>query len=70
MEELIKKLEWYKKIEVLRVIRGWSQYEAANRCFTGQKNYWSWEKGKVFPRKNSRKAICRAFGVKEREIFN
>lgn len=69
MNELIKKLPWYKKIEILRVIKGWSQDEAAERCFTGQKNYWSWEKGVVYPRKNSRRAISQAFSISENEIF-
>lgn len=70
MSDLIKNLTWNKKMEVLRTIKGWSQDEAAEKCFTGQRAYWGWETGKTYPRKNSRRAIAQAFGVKEEEIFN
>lgn len=69
MSEVINNLSWNKKIEVLRVIKGWSQAEAAEKCFTGQKAFWSWEVGQVYPRKNSRRAIASAFDVKEEDIF-
>ncbi|BBK77355.1 helix-turn-helix transcriptional regulator [Clostridium butyricum] len=69
MADLIKNLTWNKKMEVLRTIKGWSQDEAAEKCFTGQRAYWGWEIGKTYPRKNSRRAIAQAFGVKEEEIF-
>lgn len=69
MSDLIKKLTWNKKIEVLRTIKGWSQSEAAEKCNTGQKNYWAWEKGESYPRKNSRIAISKAFEIDENEIF-
>lgn len=70
MSELFNSLEWFKRIEVLRTMKGWTQDKAAKECFTGQKNYWQWEAGKVYPRKNSRLAISRAFNVKEDEIFS
>ena len=69
MNEVINNLPWNKKIEILRVLTGWSQSEAANECYTGQKAFWSWESGRVYPRKNSRRAIASAFGVKEEDIF-
>lgn len=69
MNELIAGLPWYKKIEILRIIKGWTQEEAAEKCFTKQKAYWTWEKGNVYPRKNSRRAISQAFEVDENEIF-
>jgi len=69
MADLFKELPWNKKIEVLRTMKGWSQEEAAEECFTGQKAYWGWEKGNNFPRKNSRRAIARAFDISEKEIF-
>lgn len=69
MSDLISSLKWCKKIEVLRTIKGWTQQEAAEKCFTGQKAYWAWESGQTYPRKNSRIAIARAFEVKEEEIF-
>lgn len=69
MSEIINNLPWNKKIEVLRVVKGWSQSEAAKKCYTGQKAFWSWESGQVYPRKNSRRAIASAFDVKEEDIF-
>lgn len=70
MGDLIKNLKWNKKIEVLRTIKGWSQTEAAEKCNTGQKSYWSWESGERYPHKNNRIAIARAFNVSEDEIFD
>lgn len=70
MSELVEKLPWNKKLEVLRVIKGWSQTQAAEKCNTNQKNFWNWETGDVYPRKNSRVAIANAFGVKEKELFS
>lgn len=69
MLEIFEKLSWNKKLEVLRIMKSWNQEQAAEKCFTGQKTYWSWEKGAVYPRKNSRRAICQAFNVSEDEIF-
>lgn len=70
LHDIIEKLAWFKKIEVLRVSKGWSQEETAAKCFTNQKTYWNWEKGESYPRKNSRRAISQAFEVAEDEIFN
>lgn len=69
MSEIFKGLTWNKKMEILRVIKGWSQREAAEQCNTNQKMYWAWETGKNYPRKNSRIAISQALGVAENEIF-
>lgn len=69
MSELFRNLSWNKKIEVIRTMKGWNQEEAAEKCFTGQKTYWGWEKGNNYPRKNSRRAIAQAFEVSEEEIF-
>lgn len=69
MMDLFKEVSWNKKIEILRVIKGWSQEETANKCNTEQKTFWLWEKGKTYPRKNSRRAIAQAFNIPEVEIF-
>lgn len=68
--DIFIKLPWYKKIQVLRVVKGWNQIEAANKCLTHQKVYWLWEKGKKYPRLASRKAIADAYGVKIEDIFS
>ncbi|MHC1683458.1 MAG: helix-turn-helix transcriptional regulator [Clostridiaceae bacterium] len=70
MKDIFKNLPWNKKIEVLRIIKGWTQNDAAEKCNTNQKTYWSWEVGERYPRKNSRLAIVKAFEVRQEEIFN
>lgn len=69
IEEIIKNAPWYKKIEVLRILQGWTQEEAAEKCGTSPRIYWNWEKGISYPRTLSRRAIARAFGVPVEEIF-
>ena len=64
-----EKLPWNEKLKILRTLKKMSQNEAAERCCTTQKIYWSWESGKSFPRKNSRRAIASAFQVKEAHLF-
>ncbi|MBO8183641.1 MAG: helix-turn-helix transcriptional regulator [Archaeoglobus sp.] len=65
----IQQIPWYKRIEILRTIKGWTQEKAAEMCGTTQKVYWLWENGKSYPRLNSKRAIARAFGVSVNEIF-
>ena len=69
IEEMFNKLPWYKRMEVLRVAKGWGQRQAGEECLTNNKNYWLWEKGKSYPRRASRKAIADAYGVKMECIF-
>jgi len=68
--EIINNLTWYKRLEVLRVAKGWDQRQASDECFTYNKNYWNWEKGKSYPRYRSRVAIANAFGIKMEYIFH
>jgi transcriptional regulator with XRE-family HTH domain len=70
ISELISSLPWYKKLEILRVIHGWSQEETAKKCGTIRKNYWLWETGQTMPRYNSKRAIAIAFKVTIIEIFD
>jgi transcriptional regulator with XRE-family HTH domain len=65
----IQELPWNKKILILRVARDWSQVEAAERCGTTQKVWWTWENGKKYPRYNSQRAIARIFNVSVKELF-
>jgi len=69
IDSLMRSLGWNKRIEVLRITKGWSQSRAANECGTSQKVYWLWEKGLSSPRNNSRIAIAKAFEVSVEEIF-
>ena len=69
MEELFINLSWNKKLEVLRIMKGWSQREAAEACGTNQKGYWNWENGLRTPNNDSKKNIAKAFGIHVNEIF-
>lgn len=69
VEELYLRAPWYKRLEIIRIALDLSQYEAAQKCGTNQRTYWSWEKGINNPIKNSRKAISYAFSIPEEEIF-
>lgn len=62
-------LPWNKKLEVLRIVNNWTQEDAAKKCNTNQKVYWSWENGKNYPRKRSQALIARAFEVEIHDIF-
>ncbi len=66
----INKLSWHEKMKLLRIMKGWSQREAAEKCGTNQKVYWLWENGKSYPRRNSRRAIAMAFEVAVEDIFS
>ena len=70
LETMLKRLPCYKKIEVIRVMHGWNQIKAADKCSTVQRVYWSWESGKAYPRLSSRKAIADAFGLEIEDIFS
>lgn len=69
MGKLLSNLTWNKKMEVLRRVNNWTQKDVAEKCNTNQKMYWSWEKGKNYPRKKSQTLIANAFNVKVHEIF-
>lgn len=70
ISDVVANAPWHKKIAVLRVLKGWTQEEAAEKCGTDQRIYWNWENGKSFPRRISRRAIAMAFGVSIDDIFN
>lgn len=70
MKKLVSDLPWNEKLKILRTVRGWTQEEAAKRCCTNQKMYWSWENGRNYPRVNSQILISNAYKVKRIEIFS
>jgi len=70
IRDIYENLSWDKRLKVLRAAYGWSQTEAAEKCFTSQKLYWAWENGKNYPSKRSKKIIADAFGMRIEEIFS
>lgn len=70
LADIIQALPWNKKIEVLQVIKGWTQEEAAKHYGSDPRTVGLWISGKSFPRKMSRKAISRAHNnIPLTEIF-
>jgi len=69
IENIINDLNWNRKINILRMAKGWSQTEAAEKCGTSQKGFCLWEQGKLYPRKNSQKEIAEVFDVLVAELF-
>jgi DNA-binding XRE family transcriptional regulator len=67
--EKMDNLPWNRKLATLRAARGLSQNEAADICGTTRKNLFLWEQAKTYPRKNSRRAIARAYELPVEEIF-
>lgn len=71
--EFYKKLvnsSWNEKMKHMRIYKKWTQKQAAEKCLTYHKTYWSWENGKQIPRKSSQKLIAKAFKVKPEYLFS
>jgi transcriptional regulator with XRE-family HTH domain len=68
--DAVNNATWNKRLEILRILKGWTQSDAAERCGVNQKVFWDWETGKRYPQIQKRKDISRAFGVPEEDIFN
>lgn len=60
---------WHKRMEVLRVMYGWTMKEAAGKCGTILKIYWNWENGKSTPIRNNSKVISEVFNISEEDMF-
>ncbi len=60
---------WFKKLQMLQILEGWNQYEAAEKYGTYQKTLWNWNNGLCIPQRNSRKAIALAHGLDVTDIF-
>jgi transcriptional regulator with XRE-family HTH domain len=72
IETKMAEAPWYLKLKILRVLNGLTMNEAANLCYTDKSIYCNWENGKFFPRRNSIRAIQRAFNLSDdaiKEIF-
>ena len=67
--ERTKCAPWFKKLEILRILEGMSQQEAAEKCGTDKRIYWNWENGVCKPIKRNREYIAKAFGVSEDDLF-
>lgn len=68
-QEIFESAPWNFKMESIRVLRGLSKKELADKVGTDIWLYRQWAKGKHYPITNNRKAICHALGVPEEIVF-
>lgn len=66
----VSKAPWHKKLEILRILEGLTQKQAAQKCGTDKRIYWNWENGVSKPIKRNREYIAKAFNVSEDELFS
>jgi transcriptional regulator with XRE-family HTH domain len=72
IETKVTEAPWNLKLKILRILNGLKISEAADLCGTDESIYCNWEKGNHFPRRNSVRAIQRAFNLSDeatKEIF-
>ncbi|MFW6409546.1 MAG: helix-turn-helix transcriptional regulator [Halanaerobiales bacterium] len=69
LEKIIQQQPWYKKIEILRVIKDYKQKELAEKVGVDRRVYWNWENGASIPVKRNKKKLASILGVEEAEIF-
>lgn len=69
IKQKINDTPWYKKLKVLRIIKGWTQEETAKKCGVDKRIFWNWENGISIPIKKNRERIGKVFNVTEEEIF-
>lgn len=58
-----------KRLESLRLQRGYSQSEMANMVNVSQPSYWAYENGKSIPHKNTQIQLARVLGVSVEELM-
>lgn len=68
-DEKYKNASWNKRMEALRVLSGMSRGELAEKIGTSSHIYNNWANARFTPIRTNRKAIARALGVPEEEIF-
>jgi DNA-binding XRE family transcriptional regulator len=69
VNELFTSKPWYMRLAAIRVLRGWTKQEAANKIGASYFIYKRWENGLHQPLENNRRAICRVMGVPQEFIF-
>ena len=57
------------RLSELRVAKGWSQEELADRLAVSRQAVWYWESGLRLPRAEHFRALAREFGVPERDLL-
>ncbi len=67
--EIFRQAPWYVRMSVIRMLRGLTKQQAAEKVGTSYCIYKTWESGNHYPIKLNRQAICKTLGVPEELIF-
>ena len=57
------------RLSALRIAKGWSQEELAERLAVSRQAVWYWETGQRLPRAEHFRALAKEFGVPERDLI-
>lgn len=62
-------MDYFRKIDKMRVARGWSFYKLSQESGLSQQTFTQWMGGKTTPTIAALKAVCDAFGITLAEFF-
>lgn len=62
-------MDIYRKIDNMRVARGWSFYKLSQETGLSQQTFTQWMNGKSLPSITALKAVCDAYNISLAEFF-
>ena len=62
-------MDYYQKIDQLRVDRGWTFYRLSQESGLTQQTFTQWQNRKSTPTLAAIKAVCNAFGISMAQFF-
>lgn len=62
-------MDFYRKIDNMRVARGWSFYKLSQESGLSQQTFTQWMAGKTIPTIPALKSVCNAYGITLAEFF-
>lgn len=62
-------MDIYRKIDNMRVARGWSFYKLSQETGLSQQTFTQWMNGKSLPSITELKAVCDAYNISLAEFF-
>lgn len=62
-------MDFYRKIDDMRVAKGWSFYKLSQESGLSQQTFTQWMGGKTIPTIQALQSVCNAFGITLAEFF-
>lgn len=62
-------MDYFRKIDKMRVARGWSFYRLSQESGLSQQTFTQWMNGKTIPTLPALQAVCDAFEISLAEFF-